>query len=155
MGWVWFTAVLLEADQEVCWLGLRLTLPFLRENSQTMDYSIVISLRNRLDDFRWTLITVYGPAHHDMTTDFLRELSEICNNETLPIMIFGDFNLIRESKDKCSAVSCQLFMDLFNDFIGCFQLREIIRTGLRYTWSDKRPDPIRINLDTLLVSSTW
>jgi hypothetical protein len=46
-------------------------------------------------------------------------------------------------------------MNLFNDFIGRFQLREIYISGPRFTWSNKQYDPVLIKLDRILVSETW
>lgn len=41
-----------------------------------------VSLRDRLDNFRWRLITVYGPANHDFSEEFIRELGD-CSQSVL------------------------------------------------------------------------
>ena len=46
-------------------------------------------LRNRLDNFRWSLVVVYGPAQHDLSTAFLLELSEVLQNSPFPGLIGG------------------------------------------------------------------
>jgi hypothetical protein len=46
-------------------------------------------------------------------------------------------------------------MDLFNNFIGRFQLREIFMSGPKFTWSNKQRDPTLIKLDRILVSDSW
>jgi hypothetical protein len=43
-------------------------------------------------------------------------------------------------------------MDMFNNFIGDHCLREVIRAGPRYTWTNKQDDPIMVNLDRFLVA---
>lgn len=46
-------------------------------------------------------------------------------------------------------------MNLFNDFIGDLQLREIYCSGNRFTWSNKHKCPTLIKLDRILVSTSW
>jgi hypothetical protein len=38
---------------------------------------------------------VYGPAQDDKKESFLAEMVNMCSHETLPLMISGDFNIIR------------------------------------------------------------
>lgn len=63
-------------------------------------FSISMNLRHRLSNFRWCLVVVYGPANHDLSGDFVRELIDIYDLSVLPVIFGGDFNLIREAKDK-------------------------------------------------------
>jgi endonuclease/exonuclease/phosphatase family metal-dependent hydrolase len=46
-------------------------------------------------------------------------------------------------------------MDIFNEFIGSYQLRELKRSGLRYTWTNKQNIPIMVNLDRVMFSLGW
>ena len=46
-------------------------------------------------------------------------------------------------------------MDLSNNFIGDFMLREIFVNGARFTWSNKQKDPTLIKLDRFLASASW
>jgi hypothetical protein len=48
----------------------------------------------------WEMLTVYGPAQHSQSMDFIIELSRKCMMTSLPMVIGGDFNLIRSVKDK-------------------------------------------------------
>ena len=43
---------------------------------------------------------MHGPAQHDLSTDFVLELSDSCSQEDLPLLWGGDFNLIRSNKDR-------------------------------------------------------
>jgi hypothetical protein len=54
-----------------------------------------MGLRNRVTNFRWELITVYGPANHDRSVEFIAKLSRKCLCATLPMVFDGDFNLVR------------------------------------------------------------
>jgi endonuclease/exonuclease/phosphatase family metal-dependent hydrolase len=66
-----------------------------------------------------------------------------------------DFNLIREQDDKnCDNYNHNL-MDIFNEFIGSYQLRELKRSSLRYTWTNKQNIPIMVNLDRVMFSLGW
>jgi len=37
-------------------------------------YYLEVMIKDRLDNFRWRLVVVYGPANHDWSADFLKEL---------------------------------------------------------------------------------
>lgn len=77
-----------------------------------------MSIRDRRSNFRWNFITIYGPAHHDLSKAFLDELRYICSSSLLPVVIGGDSNLIREETDKNSHNIDLGLINLFNDFIG-------------------------------------
>jgi hypothetical protein len=67
----------------------------------------------------------------------------------------GDFNLIRSNKDRNKGQGDPRLIELFNNFIGTFQLREIFISGSRFTWSNKQRDPTLIKLDRILMSESW
>jgi hypothetical protein len=46
-------------------------------------------------------------------------------------------------------------MELFNNFIGDLQLREIFVSGVKFTWSNKQHHPMLIKLDRILATSCW
>ena len=48
------------------------------------------------DDFTWRLVNVYGPVQEDKKSSFLQEVREIVSQCTLPLIIGGDFNLVRK-----------------------------------------------------------
>ena len=79
------------------------------------------------------MINVYGPAQHDMSKDFILELSNFCARETLPILMGGDFNLIRSNRDRNKGQGDPKLMDLFNNFVGTFHRREIFISGVKFT----------------------
>lgn len=114
-----------------------------------------MTIRNRLNNFRFMVITVYGPAHHVLSEEFLQEIDEVCGKEPLPKVLGGDFNLIREHQDKSSGLGDANLMNKFNDFIGKNNLRELDRAGPRYTWSNKQECPIFAKLDRILVTTDW
>jgi len=57
-------------------------------------------LRHKEVDFKFNLISVYGPTQLDLKMQFLSELVRVCSKDTLPIVIGGDFNIIRSPDEK-------------------------------------------------------
>jgi hypothetical protein len=45
--------------------------------------------------------------------------------------------------------------DMFNYFISYYSLRELIRNGSKYAWTNKQCNPIRSILDRVLVTNEW
>lgn len=96
-------------------------------------FYVSLVIRNRLTNVRWELITVYGPANHSLSADFISELSRKCLTTDLPLIIGGDFNMIREVEDKSNGTADRKLMEKFNFFIDLHQLREIKKSGSKYT----------------------
>jgi hypothetical protein len=117
------------------------------EDSQILEFCVVMSLRDRRSNFRWVMVTIYGPVNHDLSNAFLEELGAICQQSVLPLIIGGDFNLIREISDKNSDNIDFNLIDQFNSFIGDHELRELKRSGQKFTWTNKQDNPILVNLD--------
>jgi endonuclease/exonuclease/phosphatase family metal-dependent hydrolase len=72
-----------------------------------------------------------------------------------PVVVAGDFNLVRGSADKNNSNIDWSRVSLFNDSIARMGLGEIRRTGARFTWSNKQANPVRSVLDRVLVSASW
>lgn len=118
-------------------------------------HSVALQLRHRTLNFRWVQGTVYGPVDHDLSQDFLAELKDICNWFDLPVVLGGDYNLIRESKDKNNGNIDMKLIDLFNHFIGDCNLKEIKKNNAKFTWTNKQEVPIMVNLDRVLITVSW
>jgi len=43
----------------------------------------------------------------------------------------------------------------FNNFIGVHQLREVSRSGAKFTWTNKQLSPTMVTLDRFLMSDGW
>jgi hypothetical protein len=96
---------------------------------------------------------VYGPTQCERSSYFITELSRKCMVAVLPMVLGCGFNLIRSVKDKNNNNNLAL-MDKFNMFIHLHLLQEI-RSGTRYTWSNKKLNPVNLTLDRVLVSTEW
>jgi hypothetical protein len=64
------------------------------------EFCIQVTIHNRSSKFRWNVITVYGHANHDLSSEFLLELGNICSHGGLPLVMGGDFNLNRSGEEK-------------------------------------------------------
>jgi hypothetical protein len=64
------------------------------------DYHIKLHIRNMADNFIWSLVAVYGAAQDESKADFLRELVNLAKDNTYPILIGGDFYLLRFRHEK-------------------------------------------------------
>jgi hypothetical protein len=58
-------------------------------------FYVKFHLRCKSDGFEWALVAVYGAVQEAHKPAFLAELVRICENETLPMMVGGDFNIVR------------------------------------------------------------
>src|SRR3954469_17176951 len=119
------------------------------------EFFVSMALTHRHSNLRWEVIIVYGPADHRRSPDFLAELKAKVERCTTPVVVAGDFNLIRSPDDKSSSHVDIPRMRLFNDCVADLALREITRVGARFTWSNNRVDPVRSVLDRVLVSVDW
>lgn len=117
--------------------------------------SIAALVRNRRTNFRFWVVNVYGPAQHEFSAKFVRDISSFCSRECLPILMGGDFNLIRSNKERNQGLGDQRLMDLFNEFIGNFHLSDIFVSGNKFTWSNKQRNPTLVRLDRILASGSW
>jgi exonuclease III len=73
----------------------------------------------------------------------------------LPVVLGGDFILIRSVGEKNNGNINQGLMDRFNMFIDLHQLLEIRRSGTRYTWTNKQANSIMVTLDRIPVTTKW
>ena len=122
----------------------------------TGNFFVEAQVRHRSSNLRWSFLTVYGPANHELSEIFLMELEQRCCQITFPLVVVGgDFNLIRKETDKSSGQGNKLLMNMFNSFIERCQLREIKRVGSRYTWTNKQDNQVLSNIDRVFMMTDW
>jgi hypothetical protein len=102
--------------------------------------------------FLFEFVGVYGPADHSRSTTFLGELERKVSSSRHPVVVSGDFNLIRGAVNKNNCNIDWTRVAQFNDCIARMGLRELARSGANFTWSNKQANPIRSVLDRVLVS---
>jgi endonuclease/exonuclease/phosphatase family metal-dependent hydrolase len=105
--------------------------------------------------FLFEFVGVYGPADRGRSPTFLLELDSAISRSPFLVFVAGDFNLIRGRAAKNNNNIDWQRVHQFNDCIACLQLSEVVRSGARYTWSNKQRNPVRCVLDGVLVSPTW
>jgi hypothetical protein len=114
-----------------------------------------MNLWDKMNKIKCNLLIVYGAAHEEKKLAFLTELSSFCSRNSDPILIGGDFNIIRFANERNRQVGFQRYSDLFNTLIDFYELRELEMSGGIYTWSNNQEIPILEKLDRILVSKEW
>jgi len=119
------------------------------------DFFIRFKLRHKEVDFKFNLISVYGPAQLDLKMQFLSELVRVCSKDTLPIVIGGDFNIIRSPDEKNNENYSDRWPFLFNAVIDTLNLRELELTGRKFTWANRVQNQTFEKLDRILVCTDF
>jgi hypothetical protein len=57
-------------------------------------------MESKDDHLRWALVAVYGAAQDAQKPKFIAELVIICEEDSLQILVGGDFNIIRRKEEK-------------------------------------------------------
>jgi hypothetical protein len=78
-----------------------------------------------------------------------------CNEETLLILVGGDFNIMRSPREKNNSRYDDRWPFLFNDVINSLNLRELALSGRQFTWANRLQNPTYEKLDRVLVSKDW
>jgi endonuclease/exonuclease/phosphatase family metal-dependent hydrolase len=118
------------------------------------DYHIKLHICNKADDFTWSLVAVYGVAQNEFKADFFHELVNLAKNNLYPILIGGDFNLLRFCHEKSNRFDDH-WPFLFNVVIDSLDLREVEMIGRQFTWANSHPNPTYEKLDRVLMDSEW
>jgi hypothetical protein len=103
----------------------------------------------------WEIINIYGPVQVERKTTFLQDLSQKVSNMNWPLVLGGDFNMIRFPWEKSSDNDNFSQMNLFNTFILDFGLLELIRMGSKYTLTNKQLNLVMSVLDRVLTCPEW
>jgi hypothetical protein len=115
------------------------------------DFCVKFHLKIKWDNFEWALVAVYGAAQDRQKPSFLAELVRICENEMLPLLVRGDFNIIRRKEEKNNENFYARWPFIFNAIIESLDLREIFLSGRQFTWATRRTTPTYEKLDCILA----
>jgi hypothetical protein len=116
------------------------------------NFILKFKLRNKEDSFEWNLLAVYGAAQDSEKGNFLSELVRLCGTESIPLIVWGDFHIIRSPSEKNNNRYSDRWSFLFNVVINSLHLREIELSGLQFTWANNLRTPTFEKLDRILVS---
>lgn len=92
-----------------------------------------IIIENKKENFKWEIINVYGSVQDNRKVEFLQELFQKIQSSRCPVVVGGDFNQIRYSPEKSNDNIHYSWMNMFNSFIEDCALREMVRSGSRFT----------------------
>ena len=109
--------MLLGANLDVCDVG----------SIEEGDFFIKFHLRNRSDDFHWCLVAVYGEAQLEFKEKFLTKLVQACRKVSLPLLVGGDFNIIRNPSEKNNDNYDGRWPFLFNAIIDGLNLHRWVK----------------------------
>lgn len=90
---------------------------------ETGDFCVKMYVKTKADGFKWILVGVYGAAQDALKPDFLAELVRICDSDNLPMLVEGDFNIIRRQEDKNNNNFNARWPFIFNAIIETLDLR--------------------------------
>ena len=107
------------------------------------DFHIKLHIRNKADNFKWSLVTVYGAAHDEFKPAFLRELVNLAKDNPYPLLTGGDFNLLRFPHEKSRGRFDNHWPLLFNAVIDSLDLKEVVMPGRQFTWAKSTRADIR------------
>jgi len=79
----------------------------------------------------------------------------MCSHEQLPMLIGGDFNILRSPNEKNNDKYDHRWPFLFNAIIDGLNLRELEMSGRKYTWANSLEKPTYEKLDRILMATEW
>jgi len=119
------------------------------------EYMLQMNLWDKTNKVKWNLLVVYGAAQEENKNAFLAELSSFCSTNNEPILIGGDFNIIRFAKERNTMTGVLRHTPLFNSLIQFYELKELVMCGGLYTWTNNQENPTLEKLDRILVTRDW
>jgi exonuclease III len=119
------------------------------------NFCLKFKLHNLEDSFEWSFVAVYGAAQNSFKENFLSELVRMCDTMDKPMLVGGDFNIIRSLDEKNNNRYSDRRPSLFNAVINSLNLRELELLGRQFTWANNLQAPTFEKLDRILVSMEW
>jgi hypothetical protein len=122
---------------------------------EVLNFSVSTMLTCKRTGFSWKFIAVYGPGYEEHKHDFLDELESVMISWQGPILIRGDFNLVRFISDKSNGVINHRWEDSFNNLIDKWGLIELSANNKKFTWTNNQDSPIFAKIDRIFVTTEW
>ncbi|GMJ14282.1 hypothetical protein HRI_005097400 [Hibiscus trionum] len=99
------------------------------------------------------IINIYAPNDVSERRRLWAELKEMVHQLNIPVLIGGDFNVIRKQSEKLGFHSNKKAMAEFDEFIEGLALIDLPLSGGEYTWCSNREEPVFCRLDRFLVDA--
>ena len=117
------------------------------------EFSVSIHIEDERE--KWWFTGVYGPSSYrnrGLFWDELAGLHCICGDKWC---LGGDFNVVREVREKLNSNSITRSMKIFDDLIREMGLVDPPLRNAKFTWSNFREQPICCRLDRFMFSIDW
>ena len=98
---------------------------------------------------------MYGLAQEEFKSAFVCEMVNLAKDNPHPLIIGGDFNLLRFSFEKSKGRFDNRWPLLFNAVIDSLNLREITMVGRQFTWANSLSEPTYEKLESVLMDTDW
>lgn len=121
----------------------------------TLDFTVSVMLLDKKTGFSWKLVVVYGSAYEEGKEEFISELHQVLESWQGPIVIGGDFNLIRFAHEKNNDNVNYRCVDAFNGWVHKWGLLELNAPNRKFTWSNNQENLVMAKLDRIFVSTDW
>ena len=86
---------------------------------------------------------------------FLDELEYVMNIWQGPILIGGDFNLVRFSRNKSNGIINHRWADSFNCWVDKWTLIELNASNKKFMWTNNQDRPILAKIDRIFATTAW
>ena len=96
---------------------------------------------------------VYGAAQPEVKEKFLVELVQACRKISLPLLVGGDFNIVRNPCVKNNDKFDAQWPFLFNAIVDAFDMREIEMSGHKFHGQISKRCQLSKKLDRVLAST--
>ena len=113
------------------------------------EFYVSLVVRDLNSSLNWEVI-IYGPVALNRKDDFFAEITDKVLRARLPVCLGGDFNVVRYEEEKSCGFVHRSLMYKFNVMINLLQLRELHRSGCKFTWTNKQVNPTMEVLDRVL-----
>jgi hypothetical protein len=123
--------------------------------SDILKYSASVFMQDIRTSFKWKLVVIYGSPYEEGKQEFIDELHQIMHSWQGPFLLGGDFNLVRNSREKSNGVINQKWVDAFNNWVDLWGLIELDPSNRAFTWTNNQANPILARLDRIFVSTDW
>jgi hypothetical protein len=79
----------------------------------------------------------------------------MCSHEILPLLMGGDYNILRHPFEKNNDRYNNRWPFLFNAVIDGLNLKELQMSSRKYTWANNLATPTYEKLDRILITTEW
>jgi len=122
---------------------------------EVLDFSVSLMIEDKTTSFCWKQVVVYGSPYDNGKEDFINELHDIMDKWQGPIIIGGDFNLVRSSAEKSNGNINLRWADLFNDWINKWALIDLDLGNRKFTWTNNQDNRIMARIDRVFITTEW